>query len=608
MRLRVKPAQLQGCKRNLMRKLKTKNSNFLILICGYVFLILNFTVSAFAQDNELTFTVDIASATTATPKIFKPSVDLSGRGFSRDISWPQSLAAPEALDNWQKDIGLRGFYRIQYNLWEIYQLAKNKKAQDKLMANYEDIIKRISDAGGVVILNIFGTPAGLGKALDKKSPPVNFKAFKELIKEHIKRLSCDNRFNIWYEVWSAPDLDDFFLGRKQEYLNLYRSIAEAVRELESEYKIHIPLGGPSVSAWFQNTEPNTVITPERGLIYELIRYCYHYHLPLDFISWHDFSADYRLEKDTTLYKKNVIALIRDWLTYFKFNRNTPFIIDEWNYDRGLNVLSERRERANVAASYIPARLSDMYAAGLDYQTYFSLEDFQNNKEGIVRNTGVFWFDSESSGYKGGPKSIYNVFRMLNELGDNIYAVSAPPADDFVRMIATSSNKDKYISLLIYNYINQNIATGIISENIAILTPSERKLVIDIVKSDRLNKLMAQDSDIASLKTTKNLKSLLKKAKELNDKAAKFSSETRNVKIVLKNINGDYVLRRYVVDSSCASSCAFVPAEEKNITVSGTYSENINIGPYSVEFIVLTPKPKDEPKSTDTQTNAQPVKN
>jgi hypothetical protein len=60
------------------------------------------------------------------------------------------------------------------------------------------------------------------------------KFFKELIKNYIRELSCNKRYNIWYEVWSAPDLDDFFLGRQQEYLNLYKAVAESVKELEEE--------------------------------------------------------------------------------------------------------------------------------------------------------------------------------------------------------------------------------------------------------------------------------------------------------------------------------------------------------------------------------------
>ena len=123
---------------------------------------------------------------------------------------------------------------MQYNLWEISQFSKDKDAEAKLIANYEEILKNITDAGGIIILDIFGTPAGLGQVLDKKSAVRDIRLFKELIKGNIRELSCNKKYNIWYEVWEAPDLDDFFLGRKQEYLNLYRAVAESVEELEAE--------------------------------------------------------------------------------------------------------------------------------------------------------------------------------------------------------------------------------------------------------------------------------------------------------------------------------------------------------------------------------------
>ncbi|MDD5238664.1 MAG: hypothetical protein PHU96_06890, partial [Candidatus Omnitrophica bacterium] len=188
-----------------------------LLVTGY---------KAFSQSSEdLEFTLDINSATTTLPKIFKPNIDLSGRGFHREVDWPQTAAAKEVIEKWQKEIGFNGIFRLQYNLWEIKQLSKNKNLQHRLLVNYENIIKKVSDAGGVVILNIFGTPAGLGEVLDKKSPPWDFKAFKELVKADIRYLSCFKKYNIWYEVWNAPDLDDFFLGRRQEYFNLYRAVA-----------------------------------------------------------------------------------------------------------------------------------------------------------------------------------------------------------------------------------------------------------------------------------------------------------------------------------------------------------------------------------------------
>ncbi len=542
----------------------------------------------FAQGDSVDLNLDLASGTIPLPAIFQPNIDLSGRGFHHELSWPQEIASAEALDTWQKDIGFGGVYRLQYNLWGIYDLAKNRQLQDRLLKNYEEIIKRVSDAGGVVILDIFGTPAGLGKVLDKKSPPWDMRAFKELLKTHIRNLSCIKKYNIWYEVWSAPDLDDFFIGRQQEYLNLYRAVGETVKELERDYKVHIPLGGPSVSWWFQSLDGNNIITPERSLIYELIKIASHYRLPLDFISWHSYTTDPQVDKERTSYNKTSVALIRDWLSYFNLNKNTPLVVDEWNYDSGANLLPARHERGNIAASYALSRIKNMYGAGLDYQLYFCLEDFQNNKEGVVRNVGVFWFDQDSLKYKGGPKSVYNLFRGLAVLGNSMYA-GAKTNDEFVDALATKSSDS--FTLLIYNYIDPNLANNYISRTIAGLNAAERKMILGLINFDKIEKVLTKELDPASLRVTNKVKGVLKKAQELNDKGTRFSSVAREVKVSLKNLKENYTYERYLIDASCSLDCAFTAIEKKDVAATELYQETLRLEPYSVQMIIFKLKPK-----------------
>ncbi|MCX5703305.1 MAG: hypothetical protein NT066_02270 [Candidatus Omnitrophica bacterium] len=584
------------------RKTAVQNSKFLVFSFSFALLALSFALDCYAQQtDEIEFTLDTASNTIPLPKIFKPAIDLSGRGFHRDNSWPQTIAAKEVLDTWQKDIGFNGFYRLQYNLWEINQLSKDKEAQNKLISNYESIIKNINDAGGIVILDIFGTPAGLGKVLDKKSPPWDLKAFKALAKGVIRDLSCNKRYNIWYEVWNAPDLEDFFLGREQDYLNLYRAVAEGVNELRLETKIHIPLGGPSVSWWFNNLQGNTIVTPEGSLIYELIKFCYHYHLPLDFITWHGFSTSPAAEKENTIYKKSATSLIRDWLTYFNFDRDIPFIVDEWNYDRDANVLAERGESSFISASYIPSRIKNMYEAGIDYQIYYCLEDFQHNKEGVVRNVGAFTFDAEYPEYKGRAKAVYNIFRMLGSLGSEMFLSKLN--DEFVGAIATKT--EDAIVILVYNYIDPDIVTGYLSKNISSLNGAERKILLNIIKSQRLEKIMLGQLNISGVRgLTKKIKNILKKAQELNDSAKKLSSTARNIRVGIKNLKENYLYERYTIDSSCSMDCEFAPLEIKEVNAIELYQETLILAPYSVNMIVLKKKPPEPPVAAIPQVTTQ----
>ena len=596
--------KIQNKSKVQITNVKTSVLVFVILILN-LFCALNFGIChyVYAQDNELEFNLDVSASTVPLPAIFKPALDLSGSGFNRDSTWPQVVAAKEVLGVWQKDVGFCGMYRIQFNLWEINQLSKDKDSRDKLLANYENIIKSISDAGGTVILDIFGTPAGLGKVLDKKSPPWDLKAFKELVKNTIRDLSCNKRLNIWYEVWSAPDLDEFFLGRAQEYLNLYRAVAESVLELEAETKVHIPLGAPSTSWWFQNIDGNDNLSPEKSLVYELIKFCYHYRLPLNFITWHSFTTDPVAEKELTIYKKPYVTLLRDWLSYFNFDKNTLLIVDEWNYDRNANVAPERKEKSFVAASYIPSRIKNMYEAGLDYQLYFCLEDFQNNKEGISRNVGVFSSDS--------PKVVYNVFRMLNSIGSDMFVTKTE--DDFSGVIATKQ-EDRLI-LLIFNYIDPEIARNYLSRNIAILNGSERKLLLNLINSPKFENILQHKSDINSLRLTKRVKAMLKKTQELSDLGQKLQNNTRNIKISIKNLGSlklaetsdtkeakskgtpeaskeVYQYQRYAIDRSCSKDCKFVPVEEKEISSPEPYQEVLILNPYSVNLVILKKKPKE----------------
>ena len=75
--------------------------NLRFIICS-LFLIFNliFGVSFLSAKgtDDLELTLDVTSNTIPLPKIFKPNIDLSGRGFHREVTWPQGMAAGEVLD------------------------------------------------------------------------------------------------------------------------------------------------------------------------------------------------------------------------------------------------------------------------------------------------------------------------------------------------------------------------------------------------------------------------------------------------------------------------------------------------------------------------------
>ena len=171
------------------------------------------------------------------------------------------------------------------------------------------------------------------------------------------------------------------------------------------------------------------------------------------------------------------------------------------------------------------------------------------------------------------------------------------------LIATKA--DDRVVMLIYNYIDPEIVTGYLSRNIATLNGSQRKALLNLIASDKLQKIMLGELEISKMRLSKKSKALLKKAQELNDRAIKFKSGARNVKLVVKNLKENYLYQRYVVDSSCSINCAFTPVEEKELNLSAPHTEALKLNPYSVNMIVLTKKPA-EPKSAEAVTTEQPA--
>jgi len=545
-------------------------------------------IAGLAQDSDIDFNLDITSPTKAIPGLLKkPGIDLSGRGFHNDPTWPQNLAAPEALAQLEQHLDLQGgIFRLQFDFWEFVQLAKNKQMQAKFLENYSRVIKNINAAGGIILLDLYGMPPGLGKVLDKKSSPWDIKAFKALIKDIIRYLSCEKGYDIWYEVWSAPDLDGFFLGQKKEYFNIYQAISESVEELEAETKRNIPIGGPGVSWWFQNLEGNTIIYPERSLIYEFIRFCSQRKLPLDFISWHAYTSDPLAESEITRYKKIVPELIREWLTYFGLDSAMPLIISEWNYDAGLNFEPKRGRDSYVAASFIPSRIRHMLKTGIDYQIFFCLEDFKNNKQGVNRNVGLFWLKAEHIKYTGGTKSMFNVIRMLNMLGSEMF-LSSRLDNEFVGIIATKTKTG--LALLLFNYIDPEIARNYLSRHLAELHPKLARILVNLINSNRWEKILNKEIPLRSLRLNKRIKAKIQEVISLKETTTPLASEPRNINLNLSSLKDNYAYKKYIIDNSCRLDCVFIPREEKEINDITTYKEALALEPYSVVLIVLDKK-------------------
>jgi hypothetical protein len=121
---------------------------------------------------------------------------------------------------------------------------------------------------------------------------------------------------------------------------------------------------------------------------------------------------------------------------------------------------------------------------------------------------------------------------------------------------------------------------------------------------KLDKIINHQLDISRVRATNKIRTLLKKALELSDQAAKFKEATRNLKIDIKNLKGDYLYKRYLIDSSTKVTTDFLPVEEKQINVSGLYQEALTLSPYSVNMIIIKNKPQESANNPETSLTEQ----
>jgi xylan 1,4-beta-xylosidase len=109
------------------------------------------------------------------------------------------------------------------------------------------------------------------------TPPKDYARWATLIRKlaahWLERYGAAELRQWFFEVWNEPNLDAFGSGRQDEYFQLYRYTAEAIKSVDSALKV----GGPATAA--------------NAWIADFIDFCAKSQLPADFISTHHYPTD-----------------------------------------------------------------------------------------------------------------------------------------------------------------------------------------------------------------------------------------------------------------------------------------------------------------------------
>lgn len=266
------------------------------------------------------------------------------------------------------------------------------------------------------------------------TPPKSYQEWGQLIEalaRHLVQRYGKEEVRTWFfEVWNEPNLKDFFwAGTMEDYFELYKHAAFAIKKVDSELKI----GGPAtaIDAW----------------ILELKEYCQKNGVPLDFISTHHYPTDLAFSTSSNMEEAMAKAkrgnLAERAKKAFQEAQPYPLYYTEWN-----NSPSPRDPYHDIPydAAFIVKTIIDIIDLPLGCYSYWTFTD-------IFEECGLC-----STPFHGGfglltihsiPKPSYRAFQLLNKLdGYRIDAITndKSPTVDFVA--ADDGNK---VVVLISNH-------------------------------------------------------------------------------------------------------------------------------------------------------------
>jgi xylan 1,4-beta-xylosidase len=236
------------------------------------------------------------------------------------------------------------------------------------------------------------------------APPKNWDLWGDLITQFTKHLV--DRYGIdevsqWYfEVWNEPNLDFWAGDPKQEtYFHLYDVAARAIKGVNPRLRV----GGPA--------------TAQAAWVDVFIRHCAESHVPVDFVSTHVYANDppeavfgTNAPVSRTQFVCRAAKKVNDQVRGSSMP-GLPIIWSEYN-------ASYKTEPDVTDSIFMGPWLADTIRQCDGLTTMMSYWTFSDvfEEQGVVKRPfyGGYGLIAED----GLPKPVFNVFKVLHELGDS----------------------------------------------------------------------------------------------------------------------------------------------------------------------------------------------
>jgi xylan 1,4-beta-xylosidase len=238
------------------------------------------------------------------------------------------------------------------------------------------------------------------------TPPKDYDKWEQLVRALVahwtERYGKDEVRQWYFEVWNEPNLKNlFWSGDQADYFKLYAASVRAIKSVSPAYRV----GGPATAgnAW----------------VPEMIRFAADNHLPLDFITTHDYGVRgigfdedgvQKLFLDTS--PDAIIGSVRNVRAQIKQSAlpALPLHYTEWSTSYSPR---DPVHDSYVSAAYILSKLKGVagYADSMSYWTFTDI--FEENGPVPSPFHGGFGLLN----FQGLPKPAFYAYQFLNRLGD-----------------------------------------------------------------------------------------------------------------------------------------------------------------------------------------------
>jgi xylan 1,4-beta-xylosidase len=224
---------------------------------------------------------------------------------------------------------------------------------------------------------------------------------RKLVSHWVERYGLDEVRQWFFEVWNEPNLTAFGTGRQDDYFQLYRYTAEAIKGVDSRLRV----GGPA--------------TADNAWIDDFLAFCKANALPADFVSTHHYPTDsFGKPGDDTLTQlsESTRSVLREEAREVRRQAgDIPVYYTEWC------TSSNPRDALHddpYAAAFIVKTILEMNGLVQGYSYWTFSDIFEENYFPSTPFQGGFGLLN----IHGVAKPSYRAFELLHRLGEEMLPV------------------------------------------------------------------------------------------------------------------------------------------------------------------------------------------